>query len=208
VSTQTVKVGGVDDPIWDEPESAPTQIRHPRRPVQTTVLAVAAVLIIGACVTWFAWPGSPSNGDPGGRVMNQLTPAVTSVPGYGTAALPWVRQIPPSLDASYIVRTEPQRDSCDGISGTQGWSQVVVQARFQWGRSVSALIAYMNPRLFHLGWTPMPEALPSNPSSVNWTRMLDNGTRANLIVTQEGGPTSALWQFDALGQPIGKSASC
>ena len=59
--------------------------------------------------------------------MQQLTPAATAIPGYGTAALRWVHQVSPDTLDSSIVKTEPRQDGCDGIAGTQGWSQVVVQ---------------------------------------------------------------------------------
>jgi hypothetical protein len=77
--------------------------------------------------------------------MDQLTPTVTALPGHGTAALPWVNEIPQSLDASFAIKMEPHQDSCDGMAGTQGWSQVVVQSRFQWGQGLPTLVAYMEP---------------------------------------------------------------
>jgi hypothetical protein len=198
------KVGGVDDPIWDEPGSPPPPPRRPRHPARTAVLVVAVFLIVGACITWLVWPGNPSGGDPGGRVMNQLTPTVSSIPGYGTAALPWVHQIPPSLDASYIMKMEPKPDSCDGRPGTQGWSQVVVQSGFRWDGGLASLVAYMEPRLADIGWTLRPQPLPSNPPGQSWTKTLANGTRAYLGVGQEG---SNHWELVAEGEPVGRAAS-
>lgn len=203
----TAKVGGVDDPIWDEPASPRTQGRQPRNRIRTTIIVVAVILVTGAAVTWFVTPRTPSSGDPGGQVMNQLTPAVGSLPGYGTAALPWVSQLPASLDASYIIKMEPRQDSCDGMAGTQGWSQAVVQSRFQWDQGLPALVAYMEPRLTQLGWNSLPQPRPSNPPGHSWNKTLSNGTRAYLDVSEEGGMTSPVWQLTAIGQPVGKSAS-
>jgi hypothetical protein len=171
------------------------------------ILGLAVIMIAGACITWFVWPSEPAGGDPGGRIMKQLTPAVTSFLGYGTASLPWVSQIPPSLDASYIIKTKPFLDSCDGLAGTQGWSQVVVQSRFQWRQGLAALVADMEPRLSELGWSPQVQA-PQAPPGYNWTKNLNSGTRAVLDVTQEGGSGSTVWQADVIGQPVGKPASC
>ena len=199
-------MGGVDDPIWDEP-APPTTQRQPRNRVRTTILVAAVLLVAGVTVTWFVWPRKPSGGDPGGQVMSQLTPTVSSLPGYDTAALPWVSQLPPSLDASYIIRMEPHQDSCDGMAGTQGWSQVVVQSRFQWDRGLPALVAYMEPRLAQLGWNSLPQPQPSNPPGHGWNKTLDNGTTAYLDVGEEGGMSSHVWQLTAIGQPVGKSAS-
>jgi hypothetical protein len=197
-------VGGVYDSIWDEPVSPPMQPVHPRHPVRTTVLVVAIICGLIAGATWFVWPGSPSSGDPGGRVLSQLTPVVASLPGYGTAALPWVRQIPPSLDASYIIKMEPRPDSCDGRAGTQGWSQVAVQSGFRWDGDLPSLIAYMQPRLLALGWTLRSQPLGSSPPSQSWNKTLSNGTPADVNVTQEG---SNHWELVALGEPVGRTAS-
>lgn len=197
-------MGGVDDPIWDEPTSPAIPSRHTRRPIRTTVLVVSITFVIGASVTWLVWPSGPTSGDPGGHVMNQLTPAVTSLPGYGTAALPWVSQIPPSLGASYIIKMEPRPDSCDGMPGTQGWSQVVVQSGFQWQGELSSLIAYMNPRLVELGWTLRPQPQASIPPSQWWIKTLTNGTPASLNVSLEG---SNHWELVAIGEPVGRAAT-
>jgi hypothetical protein len=139
--------------------------------------------------------------------MDQLTATVTALPGHGTAALPWVNEIPQSLDASYAIKMEPHQDSCDGMAGTQGWSQVVVQSGFQWTQGLPALVAYMEPRLAKLGWVMRPQQRASNPPSQSWTKVLSNRTRADLSVGQEGGSASSAWQLDALGAPIGKAAS-
>jgi hypothetical protein len=139
--------------------------------------------------------------------MDQLAPTVTALPGQDTAALPWVNEIPQSLEASYAIKMEPHQDSCDGMAGTEGWSQVVVQSRFQWSRGLPALVAYMEPRLAKLGWVVRPQQQASNPPSLSWTKLLSNGSRADLSVGQEGDSASTVWQLDALGAPIGKGAS-
>jgi hypothetical protein len=170
------------------------------------MLGLALVLLVAVAI-WGFTGRNAANGDPGGRVMDQLAPTVSALPGYGTAALPWVNQQPQSLEASYAIRIEPFQDSCDGIAGTQGWSHVVVQSRFQWSKSLSALISFVQPRLTELGWSVVSQSRNSNPPSQSWTRTLSNGSRANVSVTQEGGPTSSVWQLDAIGDPVGKAAS-
>jgi hypothetical protein len=172
-----------------------------------------ASLVVGVIVAlfiWLIWPSAGASGDPGGKVMGQLAPVATALPGYGTGAVPWVSDIPQSFGASYAIKMEPQQDSCDGMAATQGWSQVVVQSRFQWSEGLQALVAYTNPRLAKLGWSATPQPSSSSPQSTlivptgNWTKTLSNGTRADLSVTNEGG---SLWQLDALANPIGKAAS-
>lgn len=81
-----------------------------------------AVVLLIVVIVWVVASSNVASGDPGGRVMDQLTPTVSSLPGYGTAAMPWVSQMPQSLAAPYAVKIEPFRVSCDGRAGTQGWS--------------------------------------------------------------------------------------
>jgi len=175
----------------------------PRQLVQRTVVFAIVLAVLGATVIGLVWLHDRTGGDPGGQVMNQLTPVVTALPGYGTAALPWVGEPPSSLNAPYIVKMEPHQDSCDGRPGTQGWSQVVVQARFGWSHGQPALIAYMKPRLAKLGWSANLPPPGSSSSGFGATKTLKNGTNAELSVTPEGG----IWQLDAMGQPAGTAAS-
>ncbi len=168
----------------------------------------AVVVLIAAIVAAnIIFRSSTPTGDPGRKVMDQLVPTVSALPGYGTSALPWVSQIPQSMVAPYAIKLEPHQDSCDGRPGTQGWSQVVVQSGFRWKGSFHALISFMHARLSDLGWTAVHESRPQDPPGQSWTKTLTNGSRANLNVTQEGGPTSSTWQLDAIANPIGKAAS-
>lgn len=201
-------MGAIDDPVWTEdPPPAVSSVSRSRTTRNRWIFAAVACVVL-AVGGWLLFGGGPSSGDPGEEVMNQLVPAASALPGYGTAALPWVRQLPPSLGAAYIIKDEPLQDSCDGISGTQGWSQVVVQAGFPWSQGLPALLAYMEPKLERLGWSAMVQPAASSPPNQTWTKTLTNGTRADLDVTEEGGTDRPVWEFVALGQPIGKPASC
>lgn len=172
-----------------------------------TWMAVVGVLLVGVVAVPFIFRNTIPTGDPAGTVMDQLVPTVSALPGYGTSALPWVKQIPQSMVASYAIKLEPRHDSCDGRPGTQGWSQVVVQSRFRWSKSLAGLISFMRPRLSGLGWTAVHEPRPQDPPGQSWTKKLANGSRASLDVTQEGGPSSSTWQLDAIANPVGRAAS-
>ena len=175
------------------------------RPLTWTI-GVGALLIV--VVVWlFVVRSAAATGDPGGKVMNQLVPTVSALPGHGTSALPWVSQIPQALDTPYAIKLEPHQDSCDGRPGTQGWSQVVVQSRFRWNESLGALVSFMQGRLTELGWTVVPQSRHQDPPGQSWSKTLSNGSRADLNVTQEGGPSSTTWQLDATAKPVGKAAS-
>ncbi len=181
-------------------------MKRPARRKVTWTLCAAAVLLVAIAV-WALTGRNSANGDPGSRVMDQLTPTVSALPGYGTAALPWVNQIPQSLTAPYAIRIEPFQDSCDGIAGTQGWSQVVIQAGFKWTKGLSHLVSYMDPRLTKLGWSAAEQSQTSTPPSQTWIKTLRNGSRASLSVSQGLGTYSSHWQLDAFAKPVGKAAS-
>jgi hypothetical protein len=189
------RAGTIDDPIWEDGTPLPEVSRRPPRRrwvVGVEILAAVTVVLVAVLV----WPSAAASttGDPGGKIMKQLAPAVTSLPGYGAGAVPWVSQIPKDLGTSYAIKTEPRKDSCDGIPGTQGWGPVSVQAGFQWSEGLSALLDYMNPRLTTMGWSG---------GSGRWTRALSSGSGAILMVTNEGGNH---WQLDAMANPFGKAA--
>lgn len=143
----------------------------------------------------------PASGDPGGTVMAQIVPAASALPGYGTSSLPWTSA--PHLDAPYVMKMEPHRDSCDGMAGTEGWSQVVVQAGFSWSGSSSSLIFQVGAHMVKLGWNLVATL---STSQAQWSRSLSNGTRAvaSLDLDPTGPPW---WEFVVQGPPVGKAAS-
>ncbi len=169
------------------------------------VLSSVAVLVV--IVFWVSISSNAASGDPGGRLMDQLTPTVSSLPGYGRGAVPWVSQKPQSLAASYAIKIEPYLDSCDGRARTQGWSQVVVQAGFTWAKSFAALISYVDPRLTELGWSLVVHPPPSDPPSRDWTKTLSNGGRADLNIEEFQGDLSTHWQLYATTRPVDKAVS-
>jgi hypothetical protein len=174
---------------------------------RSRVVWVLGVGVLAVIVVWvFLFGSAPGSGDPGGKVMTELVPTVSALPGHGTSALPWVNQIPQSLMASYAIKIEPFQDSCDGIAGTQGWSQVVVQAGFRWTEGLSALDSYIDPRFAMLGWRAVPQPGASNPPAQNWIKTLKNGSRARVSVFQGMGTYSSHWQLDAIAKPVGKAA--
>lgn len=184
-------------------------MRKRRAIARPALVAFAAIAVIGVLV----WRHSEPPGDPGGQVMDQLAPSVSALPGFDTPTIHWVDEIPQSLDASYAIKMEPHQDSCDGRAGTRGWSQVAVQAGFRWNHGLEALVRYMDPTMVRMGWTAGPALKTSiTPTTTmvstgTWTKPLRNRTRAFASVTQEEGAGSAVWQFVALGAPIGKAAS-
>jgi hypothetical protein len=174
----------------------------PASRARTTIwCAVLAILVLGG-LGWFVIRPLvlTGSGDPGGKVMAQLVPTASALPGYATSKLPWTSD--PVVYSSYVTKMEPHQDSCDGIAGTQGWSQVVLQAGFAWSGASSALISQVDARMSALGWSQSATGLATE---ARWTKPLDNGTlaSASLDLDPTGPPW---WEFVATAPPVGKAA--
>lgn len=151
-----------------------------------------AVIVVG-CVGILAWWMFAPNdsGDPGGRVLAQLTPVISA--------------LPENAASSYVWKMEPHQDSCDGMAGTFGWSEVVVQSGFQWKGTSQDLAHSLSQRLFRLGWrTGAPVGIPVGQPEFAWSKTLTNGTEATLTVGRaaNGSP----WQLTAVAPPVGRAA--
>lgn len=158
---------------------------------RTAMIAIGAVVFASAIAAGIGWGlTSSASGDPGGKVLAQLVPVVSALPS-GTST-------------TYLWKMEPTQESCDGIAGTQGWSQVVVQAAFRWRKSPQALFAAINGRLIRIGWGH-GASQNSSPPGYQWTKRISNGTKADLTVDKEF--SSSLWQLDAVAPPVGRAAS-
>ena len=191
--------GGLDEQVRMEPpplvKESPVARSKWGRWLIGTVLIV--LLVVGG---WWlvAHHGS---GDPGGKILNQLTPAATALPGYGTPSLPWASQ--PSSSQPYLIKSEPHRDSCDGMAGTEGWSQVVLQAAFDWAGSDGALMSKVGSGLDGLGWQRTPI---QGTNEAIWKKTLDTGSTATATLTLSPlGPPN--WEFVTTAPPAGKAAS-
>lgn len=163
---------------------------------------LAAALLPLLLVGWLVIrPLFAASGDPGGTVMAQLVPTASALPGYGTSKLPWTSV--PGMYSGYFIKTEPQRDSCDGRPGTEGWDPVVLQAAFPWRGSPSTLVAQVDARMARLGWGLTG---PPTGTEAQWSKRLDNGSRASatLLLSPTGSPW---WEFVAQGPPVGTAAS-
>jgi hypothetical protein len=142
------------------------------------------------------------SGDPGGTVLAQLVPAASALPGYGTGKLPWTAA--PSMSGPYLIKSEPRQESCDGMAGTQGWTQVVVQAEFGWRSSSTSLFSRVGARLKAFGWSTVPDKAYPIGSEAIWTKYLTNGSKASVDLSSL---VAHHWEFVALAPPVGRAAS-
>jgi len=162
---------------------------------------VACALI--AAVGWWLSDRVTASGDPGGSIMKQIAPVAFAIPGYGTSALPVVNEPTPSHP--YLIMSEPRQDSCDGMAGTQGWTDVTMQAAFTYTQSSGSLSEQMGRRLAVLGreTSPVP---PTPQDQMAWTKKLPSGAKATISVQEVLGSSSA-WELVAQAPPAGKAAS-
>ncbi len=178
------KSGVVDNLVQEElPASVDTPSRsHSRRNLWLLGILPAVVIVLGGCWLLFGHTGS---GDPGGAILNQLTPVASALPH-------------PSL-----VSDEPSRDSCDGMAGTAGWSDVVLQGSLEWSGSDNTLMTKITSGLVGLGWRRIP--IP-NPGEAMWKKRLTNGSVATAMLSRSplGSPH---WEFVAQAPPVGKAVS-
>jgi hypothetical protein len=178
-----------------QPDTGATGALRRRLIVGGSVIA----LVLGG---WWLYSRSTASGDPGGRILSQLAPAASALPGYGTPALPWSSQ--PSVSQPFLIKSEPHRDSCDGMSGTGGWSEVVVQGAFRWSGTHEVLFDQVGSRLTALGWRRV--TIPTASDEAVWKRKLDSKSTATamLNVSPTGDPN---WEFDVTAPPAGNPAT-
>jgi hypothetical protein len=150
---------------------------------------------------------SHSAGDPGDRVMSQLSPLAAVIPGYGTSRLPLLESIPWPFK-NFMVEIEPAWDSCDGRAGTYGWDPVTVEAGFSWNGTRESLFALLDRRLLRIGWintTPNKNAGLLGGYST-WSGALPNGRPADINVSVLDDSLDN-YIFTASSAPVGKSVS-
>ena len=189
------KVGALDDPVWAEPpppvpvHSGPNGRLRVRRPV-IAVIGLVVLLVVGGVTLWIMAQSGPSGGDPGGRILSQLRPTSLAVPQTATIG--------------YAHYVETRMDSCDGMAGTQGWDDVVVQIYFQWNGSSSSLLSYANGRLSQLGWGSFKVQAQNGVPGGDWLKQLSNGSVAQV---QLGAESYGGWTLFTTAPPVGHRAS-
>jgi hypothetical protein len=111
--------------------------------------------------------------------------------------VPLKEAVPADARVHYANFQEPHMDSCDGMAGTQGWDDAVVQINFAWTGEAQLLASHVESELTRLGWY--------DPNySWRWTKTLSNGTVADATLEDdkyEG------WTLFAEAAPVGKQVS-
>jgi hypothetical protein len=169
----------------------PTPARRPRSAWYLGAALIAAILVVGIwSVTRSS--GHLQGGDPGGRILAQITLVAGATPDGVKVNYP--RQL-----------SEPHVDSCDGIASTRGWSLAVVQVNFDWNRSPQEVISLVDRKMQAIGWTRGVSAEENFLPAQQWDKQLSEGKTAHTHLVAEPGGKS--WTLITFAQPEGKQAS-
>jgi hypothetical protein len=188
-----VKVGTLDDPIWEQSSGGPALAQGGgMRPGwrRVIVLGVLLVLIAVGLTLWMS-RSSQQGGDPGGRILKALQPISAAVPG-GSADV-----ATQSYDAIWSAACP------DNPDGQAGWSEVRVSTRFTNPQPKDQVVGTMNSALVGEGWTRHDESFGRGQGVVaHWTKRLGTGTRAEAAVYPVPAGTTN-WLLTATAKPPG-----
>jgi hypothetical protein len=167
--------------------------RARRRLAVVAALAGLAVLVGAYAFNRLTGHGDP---DPGGRILHALEPIGRAVPADATEVRP-------------VGGGEPQWSSCDGRQGTFGWNEIFVGTNFKTTMQPDALISLVDRRMVAIGWTPLwTRPNPIGPVR-QWTRTLEDGTKAQAMLapaTADNGATIT-WDLTVHAPPHGPHSS-
>lgn len=190
----SVKVGGVDDPIWQQAPLVVVrpQVHQARRQFRIPLgIGAVGLVVAGLLVYWATQSGHHSGGDPGGRILNQLRTVLLA--------------LPPNVTVELHDDSEPSWLNCTGQPGQiEGWSDPTAYVAFTWGGSSSSLIAHVNDQLTEAGWGSFTQSAAGHIIAADWSKRLKNGTTARAILSLEFNQ----WGLSASAPPIGIRNSC
>ena len=132
------------------------------------------------------------SGDPGGRIIAQLRPAVAA--------------LPPDARVLYRNDVEPRWDSCDGRPSTYGWDDVVVQVHFASATGPDAILADADAVLTSQRWSSIPLARMPDVVQQMWSKVITNGTTAKISLAEDQYGTNE-WSLFASAPPQGQRVS-
>jgi hypothetical protein len=165
------------EPVWPDTRE-PSSHHRARRSRVLGVVVVAVLIGVGLLVLR---PSSHGGGDPHGRILRALSGPIRAPAGAVT---------------TFRTMAEPHWDSCDGMSGTFGWDDVVAQVGFTTRDSNAAVERAVDAQLRAAGWT--------RAGTDFWTGVVE-GSRATASLERD--LTDDQWQLDATAKPSGKAAS-
>ena len=166
------------------------------------MLIAGVVLVLAGGLTAFALLRSDhSGGDPGGKVLRELSPVARAVPSGSTV-----------VDSSR--NDAVWSPACpDNPGGRAGWSGVEVITMFKSADSVQEVVGAVATALESQGWTPTSpadDAAWQYTPIAEWKKSLPGTTSAKAVVfqyPQNGSPSpsdsGSVWMLGAEGKTPG-----
>jgi hypothetical protein len=140
--------------------------------------------------------GHQRGGDPGGRLLAELTATVAAA-------------LPPGADASSVIRREPYKDSCDGRAEARGWQAATVATRLATDLSPNELAAGVDSRIGGLGWRRTRSESAPGGAYFRWEKPLSTGT-ATLFLNSNESPhpdPAHPWALVATAPAVGEAVT-
>ena len=189
-----VKVGTLDDPIWQEPIPPvglhEAKQRHLSRRGKT--IALVGIVVVTLLATGIVlWQGrSKPGGDPTNAVYRRLRQVLIAIPASASGV---------RVGASTPTRWE---SGCPQIARAQsGWSQVYISVDFVDTGTPTVVADQISSALEQQGWVRHDTALGTNQGKVaHWLLDLHEGAVANAFVFRNA---SKGWFMSASWQPSG-----
>jgi hypothetical protein len=152
---------------------------------------MGAALVLAVSLTALSRSSFHSGGDPQGRILKALQPALNAVP-IGSSNV--VRR---SFDAAWSGKCP------DNPSGQAGWSEVGADATFTNSRPKDEVVGAVNSALLEEGWVRQDESFgPGQGQVAHWTKRLATGGLAEAaIYAVPAGSTD--WFLTATSKPPG-----
>jgi len=188
-----VKVGALDDPVWGQAaeDVSPPPARPSRR--RLPMLLTLGVFLLSLALVVVLWPSQSGHpgGDPGGRILRELQPALVAVPAGSTGV------VTQSLDSVWSGKCP------DNPAGQAGWSEVRVDATFTTTLTKEQVTDSVNVALTRDGWVRHDESFgPRQGPVAHWTKRLASGSLAGAAVYPVPA-SSTNWFLTATADPPG-----
>jgi hypothetical protein len=161
-------------------------------------LVAACALLLAALAVVVLRSKGTTGGDPGGRILASLRPALSAVPSGSTVLS--VHEHP----SSYSKKCPDNR------GGRSGWDYVAVVTTFHSALNPSAVLESVGHNLETQGWKAVAIEWDHNAwqlaPAAEWAKAVAHGKTAHAVVYQypEGfGEASGSWYLNANAQPPG-----
>jgi hypothetical protein len=167
--------------------------------------SMAGAMAVSSCGSTMSHPG----GDPGARLMADLAPTASVVPGF-EQKVPWIS---PPCDScrwpdTYALKIEPHWDSCYGIASTAGWDPAIIQIGLKGTVPSRDLVAAIGSRLSAKGWYVGASPSWSEDQGAFMTWDFPRGQAASKTLALDSPIDGLGWMVVIEAKPMGQLVDC